>query len=574
MDRKAASANSFERCPECEYRLPNHSYKCSIKTNVGRRDFLKKVSAIGAFAGIGGAGFLLGQANASPSNTNSILEPGSMAQDYDYIMFTDGTNWFARNNITGALDVKNSDFQTALVATQALGGKSFFVKPPNPWATIPLSAAIPLQAGMTLRGNIPKLTNVDPIPPEDITFAGGTVFSGSGIDAFTGNLIRSALVEDIGLSGFNNGFKHGAANTLGIASSCLRRIFFSNVLVPISITNFLFLRLDQIYAWLPTTNFILAQNDNTNWNGGNSLWTDLFAHGCKNVNGAVSLIAKTGYLNMIECHRLQVNMQDGAFGGSTTGYGLYLQGQSGTALCQNNSFYDIDIEGSPLDIVRLEDWSLFNYMHIAYAIKQTSGFHFSLKKNATTNAPGQNMLIFNSNVAGGNCKVECDNFNNFLWTALPLAPVTGGYPAGITGIGTASFGGVNFATMFGGGAGQTFIGGTTSNQLNNQTVPASYGNFQVPTGQDVEVGADIAITAYTSGTIQIQVSFTDVYNIARTIILPLNNNGTLATGASAAGYYSTPTITLSTKANTNISLATIGTFTATYSGRAFWRAAG
>src|SRR5207237_7408171 len=173
-------------------------------------------------------------------------------------------------------------------------------------------------------------------------------------------------------------------NTLGISYSCLRRIEYSNVLQPLTLTNFQFLRLDQHYAWLPTSYFIKAVNNNVNWFGGNSYWTDLFAHGCKNVNGAVRLIATVGNLNMIECHRLQVNMNDVNFASSTTGYGLYLSGASTNAICQNNSFYDLDIEASPLDTVRLEDWSLFNYIQIAYSLSQASGFDFTLIKNAST----------------------------------------------------------------------------------------------------------------------------------------------------------------------------------------------
>jgi len=336
------------------------------------------------------------------------------------------------------------------------------------------------------------------------------------------------------------------------------------------------LELNQIYAWLPTTNFIKAVNNNANWYGGNSLWFDTFAHGCKNVNGAVSLIATAGYLNMIESHRMQVNMEDAAFSGSTSGYGLYLSGASTTALCQNNEFYGLDIEASPLDTVRLEDWSLFNYIHLAYSIRQSAGFDFSLQKSATTQAPYRNLLVLHSNIGGGNCKVQSDNFDNFLITSLPLLPVTGSYPSGISGVGTATFGGVHFTTMFGGGSGQAMVGHATANiPGGTQTGPITIGSDQVPGVQSCEVGFTMNVTAYTSGTIQVQATFSDQNSNAQTVTVPMMraSDGAMVTGATATGWYS-GYVPICSKANTNYSIKPVGTLTARYYCSGFLRATG
>jgi hypothetical protein len=431
---------------------------------------------------------------------------------------------------------------------------------------------------------MPQLTNVDPTAPENITFTTnangdtGTVLTTTGSnDCFTGNLLRTVSISNMGLSNFNNGFNIGKANTMGIAKSVFRRILFSSVTTPLNIQNFQNLRLDQIYAWLPTTNFILAQNNTVNWNGGNSLWTDLFAHGCKNVNGAISLLAVAGYLNLIEGHRVQVNMQDAAFTNSTSGYGLYIQGQSSTALCQANEFHGLDIEGGPYTPVRLEDYAQFNYVHVMYAVRQAAGFDFSLKKNATTSPPVSNLLVFHNNST--NCKVESDNFNNFLITSIALLPVTGSYPAGIAGVGLANFGGVNLATMFGGGSGQYMVGGTTSNIPGGgagQTAPITIVTHQTPTVQQFEAGASLNVTAYTSGTIQLQVTYTDINNNAQTVTVPLTNPavpGAYTTGAAATGQYGGFTSGI-TKANSNIQVKTVGTFVATYYCAGFARATG
>lgn len=573
MDRESSSSKGFAKCPECEYKLPHHANDCSIGKNVGRRSFLKALAASGALVGAGALGFGVG--HATPSSNNSIIEPGSMAQPNDYVMYYDGTNWFGRNGTTGQNDpsIKSSDFYTAFVAAKAAGGLSFYVKPPSPWATIPLTTALPLSSGITIRGSLPQVSNVDPTAPENNTFTGGTVFSGSGIDAITGNSITSALIEDIGLSGFNSGFNFGtSANTLGIAKSCLRRIFYSNVLTPITVSNFQMLRLDQHYAWLPTTYFIKATNNNTNWNGGNSYWTDLFAHGCKNVNGAVQLLAIAGYLNFVECRRLQVNMQDSSFTNSTSGYGLYLQGQSATALCQNNTFYSVDLEGTPLKAVRLEDYAQTNFINIAFDNLSAGGFDFSLKKNLTTQAPVWNQLNI---LKAGNIAVESDSFNNFLYTSGQLVPPTGAYPAGISGFGGALFNGTNLPTIYGGN-GQSVMAGTQVNYPGSAfTTPQTILTAQIPIAQQFEVAAEIIVTAFTSGAIQLQVTFTDILGNARTMIIPVNIIATgvaQPTGANAIGYWPSAPVKLSTAANSNIVVSTIGTFTATYHAGAIVRA--
>jgi hypothetical protein len=447
-------------------------------------------------------------------------------------------------------------------------------------ASYTCTTALTLKPGIGLEGeSMPQLTNVDPIAPENITFTTnansdtGTVLTTTGNnDCFTGTLLRTVSVQNMGLANFTNGFNLGAANVLGISNSNFSRIFYSNVATPLKLINFQMLRLDQHYAWLPTTNFIFAQNNNANWFGGNSYWTDLFAHGCKNVNGAVTLLATAGGLNLIEAHRLQVNMQDSSFVNSTSGYGLYLQGLANTtALCANNTFIALNIEGTPLKAVRLEDFSYYNYIHIALDNLSGGGFDFSLKKNATAQAPIFNMLVYSNTTA---VAVESDNFQNFLMTAGNLTPVTGAYPAGMLGVGVANFGGTSFPTFFGGGAGQSMVGASTNGVFTAQTAPKTVATFQVPVAENMEIGVDLAVSAYTSGTIQVQVSFTDRYNNARTIILPVISPSTNlpVTGATATGYWPTPTTTISSIPNTIVTVSTIGTFVATYGVSAFLRA--
>jgi hypothetical protein len=473
-------------------------------------------------------------------------------------------------------DKKNNGIQTSIDKAKS----RVWIKDSN----YTVGTVLTLKTGINIEGeSMPQVANVDPTPPSPITFTTnangdtGTVLSTTGAnDCFTGTLLRTVSITNLGLSGFANGFNIGAANVLGIAQSDFARILFANVNTPINVQNFQYLTLRQIYAWCPaaTGNFILAQNNNANWFGGNSYWADIFGTGWKNVVGAVKLVAVTGYLNLIECHRLQVNQQDAAFISSTTGYALYLQGQSNTALCANNDFFALDLENQPNRVVRLEDYANFNYIELNFdQVNVSTGFAFSLKKNLTANAPSSNLLVYHNNI--GTCNVESDTFQNFLITSVPLKPVTGAYPAGITGVGTAIFNGAQFTTMYGGGPGHDFVGATTNNLVGSTSTIGNITTFSLPTNaavQNVEVGGDLKVTAYTSGTLQIQATYNDRDGAAQTIILPLiSDTGTVSSGATATGNYRTPTVTLCVNTSL-VTMRTIGTVTATWEASGFIRA--
>jgi hypothetical protein len=119
------------------------------------------------------------------------------------------------------------------------------------------------------------------------------------------------------------------------------------------------------------------------------------------------------------------------------------------------------------------------------------------------------------------------------------------------------------------------VGGTTSNSTGSLTTATNIVSQQVPSGESVEVGGEMVVTAYTSGSIQFQVSYTDKNSNAQTVILPLiPDNGVIASAASATGNYRTAPVTLRVLQNTNIILKTIGSFSLTYQASGFVRATG
>jgi hypothetical protein len=62
-----------------------------------RRGFLKRAGAVAALGAVGGAR----EIHAGASNQNSNLASGSAAGGYHYLIFTDGTDYYAQNGTTG-----------------------------------------------------------------------------------------------------------------------------------------------------------------------------------------------------------------------------------------------------------------------------------------------------------------------------------------------------------------------------------------------------------------------------------------------------------------------------------------
>lgn len=87
--------------------------------------------------------------------------------------------------------------------------------------------------------------------------------------------------------------------------------------------------------------------------------------------------------------------------------------------------------------------------------------------------------------------------------------------------------------------------------------PSSTGTF--------DISGYIRCTAYTSGTIQLQVTYTDETNTSQTNIIPLvNTSGTPVTGANTGGFWSAMPRTIRANTSTPITVKTVGTFGATY----------
>lgn len=189
MDRQPASLKTFERCPECDYKLPNHSYNCTIRKAIGRRSFLKLVVpslAVGALlAGV--PTYLIEKAEAIPAPTiPTVIEPGSMQQFVDYVIYADGTTVLGKNAKTGANDVSNGSGTITVNAQNTLsqvmtnigaGGGIVLIKGMNA-----------MGASSTLNSNIIVITDETTINWNFAYSAGSAVMQWLGGDwAFTGD---------------------------------------------------------------------------------------------------------------------------------------------------------------------------------------------------------------------------------------------------------------------------------------------------------------------------------------------------------------------------------------------------
>lgn len=105
-----------------------------------------------------------------------------------------------------------------------------------------------------------------------------------------------------------------------------------------------------------------------------------------------------------------------------------------------------------------------------------------------------------------------------------------------------------------------------TNKLTGQTAAvSSVASFTPGHDSIVQVGGGLLVTSYTSGTINLQVSYYDQSGTSQTATLILqNNSGTATAGAGASGAFYGNDLDLVAQAGHSVTVLTSGTFTATY----------
>jgi hypothetical protein len=221
-----------------------------------------------------------------------------------------------------------------------------------------LSSSIVMKAGVILQGEGWNRQNIEPSPPETGDTIGGTVLDASGIDAITGTNITAGGIRDLAIDYPARGIVLGDKDVLGCAYFHIRNVRIYNPSVRgIEVTNFQFLRIDQLYIIdVPNGSDKVApgawfKNNHYNWAGGNSVFTDIFIRGGARADGVMRFEAINNSLNLIEVIRPQINM----WGSSGVGSGIRLINNTNylSSLSRIN-IYGINVEGNPEAALRLE----------------------------------------------------------------------------------------------------------------------------------------------------------------------------------------------------------------------------
>jgi hypothetical protein len=310
-------------------------------------------------------GFKLGTLNLSYIDFKSYADPllnwvktVNTTETATYIVFTDGSRYYAKNGDTGIVEYSDTDatkvIQYAIDKANALGGGIVHLRP----GRYKLSTSIVMRSGVVLQGEGWNRQNIEPSPPETGNTIGGTVLDASGIDAITGANITAGGIRDIAIDYPARGIVFGGTNTLGCAYFHIRNVrIYKPSVRGVEVTNFQYLRIDQLYIIdIPSGSDKVApgawfKNDHRNWAGGNSVFTDIFIRGGAQADGVMRFEAINNSLNLIEVHRPQINM----WGSNGVGSGIRLINRANyLSSLSRISIYGIDVEGNPEAALRLE----------------------------------------------------------------------------------------------------------------------------------------------------------------------------------------------------------------------------
>lgn len=141
-------------------------------------------------------GYRLGIAQTSFFKT--IIEPGSMVTEASYIIFTDGTNVYARNGLTGEIEFSGADAGEVInnaISQLPSGGKVFI----NPGEYIVSTTILVDKQGISLEGSFgaTKLIGTGDFP----------IISVNGLGSSVRNLVIKGPGKDYGIGIYTEGWE-------------------------------------------------------------------------------------------------------------------------------------------------------------------------------------------------------------------------------------------------------------------------------------------------------------------------------------------------------------------------------
>jgi hypothetical protein len=347
----------------------------------------------------------------SKTFTDQVLIPPSQ------LCFTLAGKYYSKSGLpeTAGMIANGRDANTVIQsAINALtnSGKIFIKE-----SIYPMTSSITLKPGVSIEGIYPLFSDVEPNPPgwtDDLI--GGTVLVGDGtFDCFIGNKLKGVELKNLGIKNFRFGLNFGTTDTLGLALSELKNLYFKTITQrAIKITNLQHVRMDNIKGVDANGGLLHLINDHI-WNGGNSVITDIFVHMPAGGSG-IKIEAVKGWINLIEFHRPQVN-----FYGAGGGYGFHLIAPSDTARVICIDIHSLNVESmtghTDFEAVRAEGRVQYCLFHIQY-FAGTNAFDF---QSLGGNTPTMNLLI----------SPESVNLAGYTWDNIFVGTIGSGNALGI-----------------------------------------------------------------------------------------------------------------------------------------------
>ena len=340
-------------------------------TNPERRKILASLALGSGALLLGAMGDYLG--NKALMQTNELKSHLSRAESViqnsaSYIIYQDPYGKvYAKNGSNGNVDFEGLDASSVIQsAINAITNENtqgvIYVKA----GQYSLSRPLTLSPGVSIIGVYPVRSNVYPAPPDwpNSVIYGGTVFTGDGtFDALVGNNVIGIALINLGFRNFRNAINLGSPDSLGIAFSVIDNIFIDYPSEDgLRIMNFEHLLISNVQGVLnPNSKLLHLINDNSNWDGGNSVITEVYAVGNPlYTEGVIHLEAVENALGFMVFIRPQVNMLNA--GGK--GIGILLENKTSRSDGLSKiSMYSIDVEGpveEALRLVGVQD-SYFNF---------------------------------------------------------------------------------------------------------------------------------------------------------------------------------------------------------------------
>jgi hypothetical protein len=269
------------------------------------------------------------------------------------------------NGNTICIDSPTACIQEAINHVNSTGGGIVHIKK----GRYNISQSITMLSGVIVEGEGYLMSLGEPYPPEVELPVSGTIINANYVDAFTGSNITSGGIRDLLINNPARGIVFGERNKLGAAFFNIKNVMiFAPSVRGIEVTNFQYLRIDQLYilrvpdgankvapgAWF--------KNDHNNWDGGNSVFADIFVRGGAQADGVITFECIDHALNYIEVIRPQVNAWDSY--GVGANIKLVNNHTYGTSL-KGINIYGGDFEGGAQYAVKLLGATM-NHIDITY----------------------------------------------------------------------------------------------------------------------------------------------------------------------------------------------------------------